>query len=144
MLPSHYDYVKDNQCNIFNQDNSHKSENHSNQSKRCSLFELKAHTYTNYYGFPTSQKRRVYGLLTLASSTEPEERSINSLRMTLCLIYIHSGRRPFSVCVCVCVCARPCASGSLAFVFRRTEGEQTENPMDGEGFLWYTRRPLCL
>lgn len=79
----------------------------------------------------------VYVLLTLASSTEPEERSINSLRMTL--PHLHPLWQKHSLCVCVhsCACARvrPCASGSLALMFRQTEREQKENPVDGEGFL---------
>lgn len=66
----------------------------------------------------------VYVLLTPARSAKPEERSINSVRMTLCFIYIHSGRNTVNVRVCECV--RPCASGSLALMFRRTNRRREE------------------
>lgn len=48
--------------------------------------------------------RRVYGLLTLASSTEPEERSINSLRMTLPHLHPLWQKTLQRVCLCVCEC----------------------------------------
>lgn len=51
----------------------------------------------------------LYALLTLASSTEPWGHSKNSLRMTRCFIYIHSGCHSlFLVCVCVYECESMC------------------------------------
>lgn len=80
---------------------------------------------------------RVYVLLTPARSTEPEERSINSVRMTLCFIYIHSGRNTVNVRVCVCKCVRPCASGSLTLMFRQTNRRREEQRRQWTGRAFF-------
>lgn len=93
--------------------------NHRSRNLCSPLFIAKKYWLV---GFSATWIHCVYALLTLASPTEPKVCSINSLRMTLCLIYIHSGRSPFCVCVCVCVWDHVPVAEQL--MFRKKESKE--------------------